>query len=42
MNYYDKFRVEPGSKVKLSKVDASFKDQHESREHALPEIESKL
>jgi PPK2 family polyphosphate:nucleotide phosphotransferase len=39
MNYYKKFRVEPGSKVDLGKVDASFKDQHESNEHALPEIE---
>jgi PPK2 family polyphosphate:nucleotide phosphotransferase len=39
MNYYDRFRVTPGSKVKLSKVDASFKDEHESHEHAMPEIE---
>ena len=40
MNYTNKFRVKPGSKVDLSKVDASFKDQHESHEHALPEIEA--
>jgi len=40
MNYTSKFRVKPGSKVDLSKVDASFKDQHESHEHALPEIEA--
>ena len=39
MNYIKKFRVEPGSKVDLAKVDASFKDKHESHEHALPEIE---
>jgi PPK2 family polyphosphate:nucleotide phosphotransferase len=39
MNYYKQFRVEPGSKVDLGKVDASFKDQHQSHEHALPEIE---
>ena len=39
MKYIKKFRVEPGSKVDLSKVDASFKDTHESHEHALPEIE---
>ena len=40
MNYIKKFRVEPGSKVDLAKIDASFKDKHESREHALPEIEA--
>jgi len=40
MNYSKLFRVEPGSKVDLSKVDASFKDDHESHEHALPEIEA--
>jgi PPK2 family polyphosphate:nucleotide phosphotransferase len=40
MDYTERFRVVPGSKVDLSKVDASFKDQHESHEHALPEIEA--
>lgn len=40
MNYYEKFRIQPGSKVDLSKVDAGFKDKHESHEHALPEIEA--
>ena len=40
MNYLKKFCVDPGSKVDLAKVDAGFKDQHESHEHALPEIES--
>jgi PPK2 family polyphosphate:nucleotide phosphotransferase len=39
MNYFKKFSVEPGSKVDLGKVDASFRDKHESQEHALPEIE---
>jgi PPK2 family polyphosphate:nucleotide phosphotransferase len=39
MNYYKKFRVKPGSKVDLGKVDASFRDRHESHELALPEIE---
>jgi PPK2 family polyphosphate:nucleotide phosphotransferase len=39
MNYYKRFRVEPGNKVDLGKIDASFKDQHESHDHALPEIE---
>jgi multidrug resistance efflux pump len=33
-------RVQPGSKVDLGKVDAGFKDKHESHEHALPEIEA--
>lgn len=40
MNYIKRFRVELGSKVNLGKVDAGFKDQHESHEHALPEIEA--
>jgi len=40
MNYSNKFRVKPGSKVDLSKIDAGFKDKHESHEHALPEIEA--
>ena len=40
MNYLKKFCVDPGSKVDLSKIDAGFKDKHESHEHALPEIES--
>ncbi len=40
MNYINKFRVKPGSKIKLSEIDAGFKDQHESHEHALPEIEA--
>ena len=40
MNYSDKFRVKPGSKVDLSKIDASYKDQHESHKQALPEIEA--
>jgi PPK2 family polyphosphate:nucleotide phosphotransferase len=40
MNYVKKFGVQPGSKVNLSKVDAGFSDQHETHEHALPEIET--
>ena len=39
MSYSDMFRVSPGSKVQLDKVDAGFKDKHESHQHALPEIE---
>jgi len=40
MDYCKRFRVEPDSKVDLSKVDAGFKDQHESHAHAMPEIET--
>jgi len=40
MNYVKQFRVKPDSKVDLSKVDAGFKDTHESHENALPEIET--
>jgi PPK2 family polyphosphate:nucleotide phosphotransferase len=40
MKYSEEFRVKPGSKVDLSKIDAGFKDKHESHEHALPEIEA--
>jgi PPK2 family polyphosphate:nucleotide phosphotransferase len=40
MDYFEKFRVKPDTKVDLSKVDASFKDKHESHEQALPEIEA--
>jgi PPK2 family polyphosphate:nucleotide phosphotransferase len=39
MNYLERFRVEPGSKVKLSKIDPGFKDKHESHEQAAAEIE---
>jgi PPK2 family polyphosphate:nucleotide phosphotransferase len=39
MNYLERFRVEPGSKVELGKIDAGFKDKHESHERALPEID---
>ena len=40
MNYIKKFRVGQGSKVDLAKINAGFKDKHESHEHALPEIET--
>jgi PPK2 family polyphosphate:nucleotide phosphotransferase len=40
VKYIERFRVEPGSKVVLDDVDASFKDRHESHDHALPEIEA--
>ena len=40
MKYTNRFVVKPGSKVDLAKVDANFRDKHESHEHALPEIEA--
>ena len=42
MDYTKRFRVAPGSKVDLAKVDAGFEDGHESHQHALPEIEARL
>ncbi len=39
MDYRKQFVVEPGTKVKLSKIDPAFKDQHESHETAAPEIQ---
>lgn len=39
-NYIKIFGVKPGSKVNLKKIDASFKDQHESRKHAGSEMDS--
>lgn len=40
MNYIEQFRVKRGSKVDLSGIDASFRDRHESHQHALREIEA--
>ena len=40
MNYIKKFRVNRAAEVDLSEIDAGFKDQHESHEQALPEIEA--
>ncbi|MEA3419847.1 MAG: polyphosphate kinase 2 family protein [Campylobacterota bacterium] len=40
MNYSKKFRVKPGTKVDLDKIDAGYKDKYESHAHALPEIEA--
>lgn len=39
MNYYEKFRVEPKSTVKLKKIDAGFKDKHEDQDSALEDTE---
>lgn len=38
MDYLEKFKVEPGSKVKLRKIDPSFKDGHKSHKAAADEI----
>lgn len=40
MTYRNRFGVTPGSKVDLSKIDAGFKDQHETHQDALAEIEA--
>ncbi len=39
MDYRKKFIVQPGSMVRLSKIDASYTGKHERHEHALPEIQ---
>lgn len=38
MNYAKKFLVEPGSKVRLGKIDPGFSGEHGSHADALPEI----
>jgi PPK2 family polyphosphate:nucleotide phosphotransferase len=38
MNYFQRFKVAPGSKVRLKDIDASFTDAHESHESAAEEI----
>ena len=39
MKYINRFRVAPGSKVKLKDIDPGFKDHHESHKEAAEEIE---
>ncbi|MCK7597886.1 polyphosphate kinase 2 family protein [Microbulbifer sp. CAU 1566] len=39
MNYYDEFRVKPGSKIRLDKIDASYSGEHKNEKSALPLIE---
>ena len=39
MDYCERFRVKPGEKVKLKKIDPAFTDRHTSREEAEDEIE---
>ncbi len=38
MNYGDMFRVEPGSKVKLHKIDPDFTEKHQDKESVEIEI----
>jgi PPK2 family polyphosphate:nucleotide phosphotransferase len=38
VKYLQRFRVEPGSKVRLRDIDSGFKDHHESHEEAIEEI----
>ena len=42
MDYRKKFVVEPGSKVRLSKIDPSYTGKHKSHEKALPEIQKNV
>jgi PPK2 family polyphosphate:nucleotide phosphotransferase len=42
MDCRKKFIVEPGAKVRLSKIDPSYTGKHESHEKALPEIEKNV
>jgi PPK2 family polyphosphate:nucleotide phosphotransferase len=39
MDYRDKLVVEPGARVRLSKIDPSYTGKHESHDTALPEIQ---
>ena len=39
MDHRSKFAVEPGAKVRLSKIDASYTGKHETHEKVLPEIQ---
>ena len=42
MDYRKKFVVEPGTKVRLSKVDPSCTGKHETHEKAVPEIQANI
>ena len=39
MDYRKRFVVEPGTKVRLGKIDPAFKDKHESHDTAKAKIE---
>jgi PPK2 family polyphosphate:nucleotide phosphotransferase len=40
MDYRKKFMVEPGAKIRLSKIDASYTGKDETHEQALPKIQT--
>src|SRR5262249_4403269 len=40
MDYRKEFRVEPDTKVRLSKIDTSYTGKDDSHEQALPEIQT--
>ena len=42
MDYRKEFVVEPGAKVRLSKIDASYKGKHETHEAAVPEMQKHI
>ena len=42
MDYRKQFLVEPGHKVRLSKIDPSYSGKHESHEKAMPEIQKHI
>jgi PPK2 family polyphosphate:nucleotide phosphotransferase len=42
VDYRKKFGVEPGTKVRLSKIDPSFTGEHESHEKAAPELQKQV
>jgi polyphosphate kinase 2 (PPK2 family) len=42
MDYRKQFVAEPGAKVRLSKIDASYKGKHETDEKALPDIQANV
>ena len=42
MNYRKAFVVEPGEKLRLSKIDPSFTGKHESHEKAMPELQKHI
>jgi PPK2 family polyphosphate:nucleotide phosphotransferase len=42
VDYRKKFVVEPGAKVRLSKIDASFTEKHASHERAAPDLQKQV
>ena len=42
MDYRKKFAVEPGKRIRLSKIDPSYTGKHETHDKALPEIQKNV